>query len=104
MAFWFGTGCAGVALLLLVLFVRIDRAKSDLTCDEKGELETEVSRRSLILPTHGVSNRGDWSEVDITALPATRWTIHKAPGTFCSTTKVFSELIHRTGIKKHHGV
>lgn len=49
-AFWFGTACAGIALLLLVLFVRIDRAKSDLTYDEKAELEAEVIRRSLGFP------------------------------------------------------
>ena len=49
-AFWFGTGCAGIALVLLVLFVRIDRAKSDLTYDEKVELETDVTGRSLVLP------------------------------------------------------
>ncbi len=69
LAFWFGTGCAGVALLLLVLFVRIERAKSDLTCDEKAELEDEVKRRSLVLPPNGAFHRRGWSEIDVTALP-----------------------------------
>ena len=41
-ACWFGVGCAGVSLLLLVGFVKIDKAKSDLTADEKAELEAEV--------------------------------------------------------------
>ncbi len=68
-AFWFGTGCAGVALLLLVFYVRIDRAKSDLTHDEKAELEAEVKRRSLVQPTTDVMDQGLRSEVDITALP-----------------------------------
>jgi MFS family permease len=67
-AFWFGTGCAGIALLLLVFFVRIDRAKSDLTFDEKAELEAEVKRRSLVLPRTGVVDREGRSETDVTGL------------------------------------
>jgi MFS family permease len=42
-AFWFSVGCAGFALLLLVLFVEIGIAKSDLTIEEKAELEAEAS-------------------------------------------------------------
>ena len=41
-AFWFGTACAIVALALLVGFVKVERARSDLTVDEKAELEAEV--------------------------------------------------------------
>ena len=37
-AFWFGVACAGLGLLLLVLFVKIGRAKSDLAVKEKVEL------------------------------------------------------------------
>ena len=37
-AFWFGVACAGLGLLLLVLFVKIGRAKSDLAVKEKAEL------------------------------------------------------------------
>jgi MFS family permease len=37
-AFWYEVACAGVALVLLVGFVRIDKAKSDLTADEKEAL------------------------------------------------------------------
>lgn len=64
-AFWFGTGCASFALLLLILFVRIDRAKSDLTYDEKSELEAEVRRRSEILATSTgiVTDQGERSRV-----------------------------------------
>jgi hypothetical protein len=40
--FWFEVGCAGVALVLLLGFVKIDKAKSDLTFDEKALLEAEV--------------------------------------------------------------
>jgi MFS family permease len=41
-AFWFGTGCAGLGLLLLVGFVDVGQAKSALTADERNELETEL--------------------------------------------------------------
>ena len=46
-ACWFGVGCAGVSLLLLVGFVKVDRAKSDLTADEKAKLEAEVGMRPV---------------------------------------------------------
>ncbi|KAL4889909.1 major facilitator superfamily domain-containing protein [Aspergillus ambiguus] len=39
MAFWFQVALAGFALLLVLLFVRIDRAKSELTVDERRQLE-----------------------------------------------------------------
>ena len=42
-ACWLGVGCAGVSLLLLVGFVKIEKAKSDLTMDEKAEMEAEVN-------------------------------------------------------------
>ncbi|RDW57365.1 putative transporter-1 [Coleophoma crateriformis] len=38
-AFWFGTGCAGLALLMFVALVDVGQAKSALTADEKKELE-----------------------------------------------------------------
>ena len=44
-AFWFGVACAAVALVLLVAFVKIDAAKSDLTADEKAELQSELRIR-----------------------------------------------------------
>jgi MFS family permease len=44
-AFWFGVACAAVALVLLVGFVKIDAAKSDLTADEKAELQLELRTR-----------------------------------------------------------
>lgn len=37
-AFWFGVACSGVAILLL-LFVRVGKAKSDLTVEERVQLE-----------------------------------------------------------------
>ena len=37
--FWFGVAAAALAFLLMVIFVRIDKAKSDMTIDEKRELE-----------------------------------------------------------------
>lgn len=37
--FWYEVACAGVSLAILVLFVKIRRAKSDLTADERAEAE-----------------------------------------------------------------
>ncbi|KAF2722667.1 MFS general substrate transporter [Polychaeton citri CBS 116435] len=37
-AFWFELACGATALVIFVFFVRIDRAKSDLTADEKAAL------------------------------------------------------------------
>ncbi|GAB1214569.1 hypothetical protein ATERTT37_003733 [Aspergillus terreus] len=39
MAFWFQVALAGFSLLLVIAMVRIDRAKSELTVDERRELE-----------------------------------------------------------------
>ena len=37
--FWFEVACAGLALVILTLFVKIDAAQSDLTVEEREELE-----------------------------------------------------------------
>ncbi|KAM5504681.1 hypothetical protein McanMca71_003433 [Microsporum canis] len=42
--FWFNTACASVALLIIVLFVRVNPAASDLTVDEK-KRQHELSQR-----------------------------------------------------------
>ena len=42
--FWFGVAAGACALLIMVLFVDIPKAKSDLTADEKRELEREATR------------------------------------------------------------
>jgi MFS family permease len=42
--FWFGVAAATASLLLMVLFVNVPKAKSDLTADEKRELEREATR------------------------------------------------------------
>lgn len=44
--FWFNTACASVALLIIVLFVRVNPAASDLTVDEK-KRQHELSQRPL---------------------------------------------------------
>lgn len=44
-AFWFGVGCAAVSLILITLFVDVGRAKSDLTIEEKAELEADLTGR-----------------------------------------------------------
>jgi MFS family permease len=41
-AFWLGVGFSGVTLLLFLCFVRVGKAKSDLTIEEKAELEGEL--------------------------------------------------------------
>ncbi|GME22039.1 Efflux pump antibiotic resistance protein [Neofusicoccum parvum] len=45
-AFWLGVGCSGFALLML-LFVKIGRAKSDLTIEERKQLEEEAEAEGL---------------------------------------------------------
>lgn len=42
--FWFGVGVGGLALMLMTIWGRIPRQKSDLTADERLELEREASR------------------------------------------------------------
>jgi hypothetical protein len=42
-AFWFGTGCAGLGLLLFIVFVDVGQAKSAFTADEKKGLEVGLS-------------------------------------------------------------
>jgi MFS family permease len=42
--FWFGVAAGTASLLLMILFVNIPKAKSDLTADEKRELEREATR------------------------------------------------------------
>ena len=37
--FWYAVGICGLALIIMVAFVKIDRATSQLTADEKRELE-----------------------------------------------------------------
>jgi hypothetical protein len=43
--FWFGVAAASVALLLMAIFVKVEKAKSDLTADEKRELANTVSEK-----------------------------------------------------------
>lgn len=44
-AFWLATGLAGVGLIVMFLGVKIGKAESDLTIEEKAELEMELVRR-----------------------------------------------------------
>jgi hypothetical protein len=43
-AFWLATGCAGVGLLIMFAGVKIGKARSDLTIEEREELERELTR------------------------------------------------------------
>lgn len=44
-AFQMGIALAGAALVIMFLGVKIGKAESDLTVDEKAELESELARR-----------------------------------------------------------
>ena len=44
-AFWLATGLAGAGLIVMFLGVKIGKASSELTVDEKAELEQELTRR-----------------------------------------------------------
>jgi hypothetical protein len=44
--FWFEVACAGAALLILILFVKIKKAESEMTVDERQALEAEMGRSS----------------------------------------------------------
>ncbi|KAH0533887.1 hypothetical protein FGG08_007494 [Glutinoglossum americanum] len=48
--FWFEVACAAAALAILALFVKIEKAKSDMTEDEKMELAAEVEKGNQELP------------------------------------------------------
>lgn len=43
-AFWLATGCAGIGLLIMFVGVKIGKASSDLTVEEREELERELTR------------------------------------------------------------
>ncbi|KAI4650579.1 hypothetical protein J4E93_002936 [Alternaria ventricosa] len=45
-AFWLATALAGAGLIIMFLGVKIGKAKSDLTLDERQELENELVRRN----------------------------------------------------------
>ncbi|KAI4687165.1 uncharacterized protein J4E84_005537 [Alternaria hordeiaustralica] len=45
-AFWLATALAGAGLIIMFLGVKIGKAKSDLTLDERQELESELVRRN----------------------------------------------------------
>lgn len=45
-AFWLATALAGAGLIIMFLGVKIGKAKSDLTVDEREELEQELTRRT----------------------------------------------------------
>ncbi|KAL2002687.1 hypothetical protein VTN02DRAFT_6170 [Thermoascus thermophilus] len=44
--FWYNVACTGLSCVVVALFVRIDRARSDLTVDEKRELERAAAASS----------------------------------------------------------
>ncbi|KAL4921339.1 major facilitator superfamily-domain-containing protein [Aspergillus aurantiobrunneus] len=55
-AFWFGVGCSGAAIVLL-LFVRVGKAASDLTVEERIELEESIARSDVEPPQSSEARR-----------------------------------------------
>lgn len=45
--FWFEVACAAVALVVLIFFVSIKEAKSDLTVEERNAMESNAAMRVL---------------------------------------------------------
>lgn len=41
--FWFEVACAAAALVIMILFVKIKKAESELTFDEREELEAAIA-------------------------------------------------------------
>lgn len=52
-AFWLEVALAVVSLVLLVGFVKLDKAKSQLTADEQEELEEQGARAEIQRDSHG---------------------------------------------------
>lgn len=44
--FWFGVAAGGLSLIILAIWGRVPRAKSDYTADELAELRREATRES----------------------------------------------------------
>lgn len=40
--FWFEVACAATSLVILILFVKIKKAESEMTVEEREEMEAEV--------------------------------------------------------------
>lgn len=55
-AFWFAVGCSVIPLILFVVFIRINKAKSELTADEKADLHAEATR--IMSRESAMSGRG----------------------------------------------
>lgn len=58
MVFWFGVGCASIALVIMFFFVDIKKAKSGLTVDERDEIEAAAKREDVSMQNnHPKSSR-----------------------------------------------
>ena len=56
--FWFGTASASIAFVVMLLFVKVDRAKSDLTADEKRAMSNAERVRREGGGTEGIPSTG----------------------------------------------
>ncbi|XDG06657.1 hypothetical protein ABKA04_006272 [Annulohypoxylon sp. FPYF3050] len=57
-AFWFAVGCGAVVILLILGFIRIGRAKSDLTVEEKAQQRESILENEGIVPDSIVNMQG----------------------------------------------
>ncbi|KAL4954355.1 major facilitator superfamily-domain-containing protein [Aspergillus filifer] len=57
-AFWFGVACSGVAIVLLC-FVRVKRAESDLTVEERIQLAESLARSDVDVESTRPGTRGE---------------------------------------------
>lgn len=57
-AFWFAVGCGAVMILLILGFIRIGRAKSDLTVEEKAQQRESILENEGIVPDSVVNMQG----------------------------------------------
>lgn len=67
-AFWLGVGVSGVSLLIVLFWIRIGRASSDLTFEEKEELRQEALRERNRPEGNGSDkDAGDANRVEVEA-------------------------------------
>ena len=49
--FWFHVACSGLALLIMILFIRVNPAKSEITVDERQQMEAALKQARPPDPT-----------------------------------------------------
>ncbi|KAI1454363.1 membrane transporter [Annulohypoxylon moriforme] len=57
-AFWFAAGCGAIVIMLVLGFIRIGRAKSDFTVEEKAQQRAPNLQNEGLTPETAVNSRG----------------------------------------------